>query len=269
MKSAFSAFLLTLGLTALPVAQANADPLPLPGQSDGGWRYTMGLTGFFPISTTGTSTVGGNSADFDLGLSDVLDLLDFAAAGRLEAWNGNLGVIVDASYTSITADGNLPGPLGSAFNVNNRQKWLGVMGAYRVAYGTGNNGQPYSIDLQAGARYNSIRQTVSIQPPSPTPGVSAGGDESWWEPVIGARGMWQLNEKWTTVASLELGGFGAGGNDLQVSANFGFDFRPWERTSINFGYRYFSVDYSTTKANGVFAYDTVQHGPYVGVKFNF
>ncbi|PCH72690.1 MAG: hypothetical protein COC12_05775 [Rhodobacteraceae bacterium] len=259
---------LGLGLATLPMTQASADPLPLPGQSEDGWRYNLTLTGFLPTSTTGTSTVNGNAAPFDLSLSDVLNLLDFAAAGRVEAWNGNLGVIVDASYTSISANGTGP-VLGTLYGVNNRQKWFSVMGAYRVAYGTNaGNGQPYSIDLQAGARYNSIRQVVTIQPPFPAVGISAGGDESWIEPVIGARGMWRLNDRWTTVASLELGGFGVGGNDLQVAAAVGFDYRPWERTSLSFGYRYFSVDYSTTQPGGLFAYDTVQHGPYIGLKID-
>ncbi len=71
-----------LGLAFIAIPQASADPLPLPGRSEDGWRYSLNFTGFLPISTTGTSTVNGNAAPFDLNLGDVLDLLDFAAAGR-------------------------------------------------------------------------------------------------------------------------------------------------------------------------------------------
>ncbi len=81
--------------------------------------------------------------------------------------------------------------------------------------------------------------------------------------------MWRLNDKWTTIASIDLGGFGAGGNKLQVGAKVGLDIQPWDNTSIEFGYQYFSMDFSTTLSNGVMAYDTTQHGPYVGVKFLF
>ncbi|NOD49998.1 hypothetical protein GS624_22020, partial [Ruegeria sp. HKCCD5849] len=67
----------------------------------------------------------------------------------------------------------------------------------------------------------------------------------------------------------ELGGFGAGGNDLQIGANVGVDWRPWETTSLFFGWRYFSMDYSDTLSTGAFEYDVDQHGPVLGVKFRF
>lgn len=252
-------------LACFAAISATAQSMPGRGQSETDWRYSLGLYSFLPISTTGTSTVGGRSVPVDLDLGDVLDLLDFAAAGRFEAWKGDLGLIVDASYVSIGADGNLSGPLGADFSVNVRQKWLAIMAAYRVADGTyGANNQRFTFDIQGGARWNSLRQVVKVSG-FPT----AGGDENWFEPVFGARGMWQLNDRWTTIASIDLGGFGAGGNKLQIGANIGFDFQPWDKTSIIFGYRYFSIDYSTTLSGGVMAYDTVQHGPYIGVKFLF
>lgn len=266
-------FAKTIGAAAFALsaaAPASAQSLPAIGQSDTDWRYTLGISAFLPLSTKGTSTVGGRTVPVDLSLSDVLDLLDFAAAGRFEAWKGDFGLILDTNYVSITGNGPFPIPPGSTFSVNVRQKWLGVLAAYRVGDGTyGANNQRYTLDIQGGARYNSLRQTVNLQTPGPGTPPTAGGDESWWEPVIGARGMWRLNDRWTTIASIDLGGFGAGGNDLQVGVNIGFDYQPWERTSITFGYRYFSMDYSTTQAGGPFAYDTTQHGPYIGVKFLF
>lgn len=254
---------------ALGSAQANAQSLPAPGQDESGWRHTLGLYLFAPLSTKGTSTVAGLSAPVDLSLSEVLELLDFAASGRYEGWNGDFGVIVDANYVGIEAEGALPVPANSSFRVNVRQKWLALMAAYRVKDAVGANGQRYTFDIQGGARLNSIKQTIALSTPGPLLPAQLGGDESWVEPVIGARGMWRLNDQWTTIASLDLGGFGAGGNDLQIGANLGFDYQPWDRTALTFGYRYFSVDYSDTLADGEFAYDTTQHGPYFGVKFFF
>lgn len=259
---------LCLGIGALSAAAVSAQSLPPRGQDDSGWRHSLAVYMFAPISTTGTSTIGGRSVPIDLDLKDVLDLLDFALAGRYEAWNNNLGIIVDANYASIEANGALPGPLGSTFGMNQRQKWLGILAAYRIADGTyGDNGRRYTVDLQGGARWNSLRQEVNIQTPGPIALPTAGGDEDWIEPVIGARAMWKLGGNWTAIASADFGGFGAGGNDLQIGANLGFDVQPWDRTSIVFGYRYYSMDYSTTLPGGVFAYDVTQHGPYVGVKF--
>ncbi|WP_209599722.1 hypothetical protein [Ruegeria sp. HKCCSA071] len=206
----------------------------------------------------------------DLNLGDVLDALDFAAAGRYEAWNGDFGIIVDANYVGIELETTLPGPLGAGVNVDVRQKWFGVLGAYRILDGEyGSSGQRYAIDLQGGLRYNSIRQEIDVTTPGPGNPPTLGGDQGWIEPVVGIRGMWRLNQKWTGIGSLELGGFGAGGNDLQVGANVGFDYQPWEKTALTFGYRYFSVDYSDTLSSGEFAYDVDQHGPYIGIKYFF
>lgn len=262
-KKTITPILLVLSGVLL-ASQSSAQSLAAPGQSDGGWRHAAGLYMFTPLRTHGTSTVNGRSAPVDLSLSEVLENLDFAASGRYEGWNGDFGIIIDANYAGLEVDGNLPGPGGAAFRVNSRQKWFGILGAYRVAHGTTKNGQPFSIDIQGGARWNSIKQEITIGP-APT----IGGNEGWIEPVVGLRGMWRLNEKWTAIASTDFGGFGAGGNDLQASVNVGFDYQPWENTALTFGYRYFTVDYSTTLSGGTFAYDMEQHGPYVGVKFFF
>ena len=162
-----SAMILATSLMALPAFVA-AQSLPAIGQDETGWRHGASFYLFTPLRTTGTSTVAGQSANLDLDLGDVLDVLDFAAAGRYEAWRGDLGIIFDANYVGIEQDAALPGPLGAGVKVDVRQKWFGVLGAYRVAdgvYGTGS--QRYAIDLQGGLRYNSIRQEIDITTPGP------------------------------------------------------------------------------------------------------
>ena len=67
----------------------------------------------------------------------------------------------------------------------------------------------------------------------------------------------------------DIGGFGVSDADLQWSVTGGFDYRPWERTSIKFGWRYYSIDMETTLSDGAFAYDVSQHGPYVAMTFRF
>lgn len=248
-------------------ATAHAEEMPLAGQSETEWRHSLVFYAFLPARTSGTSTIAGTSVPLDLDLGDALDLLDFALAGRYEAWRGDWGFILDANYVALEANGALPTPGGATFNADIRQKWLGLLASYKIVDTVGDNGQRYAFDLQFGARYNKLRQEVTISAPAPIPVL--GGDVGWWEPVVGARGTWELNDQWTAVASLDLGGFGAGGNDLQVGANVGVDWRPWENTSLFFGWRYYSIDYSTKLSTGPFAYDVSQHGPVLGVKFRF
>ncbi len=78
-----------------------------------------------------------------------------------------------------------------------------------------------------------------------------------------------LNERWTAAARADIGGFGISDTDLTWSVTGGFDYRPWEKTSLKFGWRYYSIDYATTLNDGAFAYDISEHGPYAAVTFRF
>jgi hypothetical protein len=273
MKIGTSKTLSALALATLWASTVSAEPISMNGQNEADWRYTLALYAFLPARTTGTSTIAGSEVPLDMDLGDAVELLDWASSGRFEAWKGDLGIIVDANYVSLGLDGTLPSPTPAdiAFDVSIRQKWISILAAYKVVDGTyGENNRRFAIDLQGGARYNKLRQEVTITAPAPPGGSTVlGGDDGWWEPVIGVRGMWVLNDTWAAIASLDLGGFGAGGNDLQVGANVGFDWRAWDKTSVFFGYRYYSMDYSNILADGAFEYDVQQHGPVVGVKFRF
>ncbi len=87
-----------------PSGMAFADPLGLRGASDDEWRFTVSPYLFLPVSTTGTSTVAGGTVDLDLSLKDVLEVLNFAASARGEAWKGDFGIIIDTYYMNIGGD---------------------------------------------------------------------------------------------------------------------------------------------------------------------
>ncbi|WP_068113443.1 hypothetical protein [Tropicimonas marinistellae] len=251
---------------------ASAEPFALTGHDDSQWRFVFTPYAFIPAGTHGTSTVDGSSVDLDLGLEDALDALNLALSGRFEAWRGDWGLLFDGNYVSLGGEDSagLPGPGGGSLDVevDIEQYWLTFLGAYRAVNTTyGDAGRRFALDLQGGLRYNSLKQEVDIDTPGPS--TKLGGTETWWEPVIGARGVWELNDNWAAAIVADFGGFGVGGDDLQVIATAGFDWRPerWQNTSIKFGYRYYSLDYETD--GGDFAYDVTQHGPYLGVTFRW
>jgi len=128
------------------------------------------------------------------------------------------------------------------------------------------------LDLQAGARYNKLKQEIDASVDiGPDPGVQTelGGTETWWEPVIGVRGAIELSERWSAALMADFGGFGVGGDDLQWKVLGGVDYRPWENTSLKFGWQFYGIDFSTNKSDGKFAYDGFQTGPYVAFTYQF
>ena len=101
--------------------------------------------------------------------------------------------------------------------------------------------------------------------------VSRTGTLEWVDPVVGARMRHQFASGSDFNLEGDVGGFGAGSEfSWQAVATYGFDvnvFRTTMRSVI--GYRALSVDYSENGRYGKNGIDWIQHGPVLGVKFNW
>lgn len=261
-----------------PWNAASAQALAPPTFDDDAWRFAVTPYLFLPVKTTGDATVAGATADIDLDLGDVLDVLNGAASGRVEAWRGDLGLVVEGYFVSIGGDGSLERPGASLdVDVDVQQIFVDLLGAWRVADGTyGEAERRYAFDVQAGARYNSLKQDIDADLDidfGPGVGVrrSLGGTETWWEPVIGLRGVAELDDNWTGALLADFGGFGVGGDELQWKVRLGADYRPssWQQTSFRFGWQFYGIDFATTRDDGRFAYDIFQTGPFLAFTYQF
>ncbi len=273
-----------VGAAALAVitvvsAPAMAQSLAPPSIDEEAWHFSITPFLFLPVYTTGTSTVAGQDVDIDLNLWDVLKVLNGAISGRAEAWRGDFGLAVEGYFVALGDDTSigLPGP-GSGHvdvDVKIRQAYVDLLGSYRVLKGTYNEtGRRYAIEALAGARYNSLTQDVDIDGRAdfgPVAGLQSnlGGTEDWWEPVIGARGLIQISDRWAGAVLADFGGFGVNDDDLQWKVRAGADYRPWDRSSFRFGWQFYGIDYSTNRSDGKFAYDVFQTGPYLAFTYQF
>jgi opacity protein-like surface antigen len=274
IRTILAVFLIVIGVGKFN--EVRADPLALSSFNDSEWRVDFSPYIFLPYDVSGDSTIAGQTASFDLDTSDILDLLSFALSGRLEAWKGDFGLILDGYYVNLDAGGDTdtPGPLpiNVGVNIDIRQYIVDALGSYRAINQPYNaEGDMWSLDLMAGLRYNYLRQVVDLEVSGPGPGgaTSLGGSVDWVDPIVGARAVMVLNDRWAAGLRGDIGGFGVSDADLQWSVTGGFDYRPWETTSIKFGWRYYSIDMATSLSDGAFAYDVTQHGPYVAMTFRF
>ncbi|GAA6180861.1 hypothetical protein NBRC116594_22990 [Shimia sp. NS0008-38b] len=244
---------------------AHANPLRL--NTDGSWNFHGSVALFAATTTKGTTTVNGNSADVDLNLRDALDHLDFTGTGRVEAWNGRLGLIAEGHYIGFSASARATsGPAaGATVNVESTQSWMSFLVGYQVTDGQFANGRPYSFDVQGGARYNRLTQEIVG-----SGGVlNVGGTERWWEPVIGARYSWGIADGWDGAFMVDASGFDTNGNELAWSATLGLARRFNERSSLVFGWRHYDIDFSTARAGGPFGTDLYSSGPFIGYAYTF
>ncbi|GMG87788.1 hypothetical protein [Biformimicrobium ophioploci] len=278
--SAFRPYLFIAILILAPFS-AQADSIDLIDRGEEGWRFDITPYAFLPASIEGTSVVAGSELKLDLDFQDALDLLDFAFSARTEGWKGNFGVISDLYYIDLGVDAELeipPPPPGEAtlfIDADIRQAWLSALGAYRFAHGEyGSNGYRYAWDVSLGARWNYLKQEIRTRLGTDI-GIAdgqqqkLGGSESWWEPVIGLRGMAEISPCLAMAIRLEAGGFGVNDDERQWIGLIGLDWRPWEHTSLKFGAQAYGIDYETRKSDGEFAYDIEQYGPYLGVTLRF
>jgi len=272
---------------AHPVARGGAAGLILalvlsglhaPASAEDAWRVTVTPYAFLPVSTTGTSTVAGRFADLDLELNDIVETLNFAGSARVEAWRGDIGLMIDGYYASIGDDATRSSAAGLAtarVDVTSTQWWLSVMGGYRAFSGTmGRDGRAYAVDLGAGIKLNSIRQDIDARIGAdldPSTGLqrSLGGTETFVEPAVSLRARAQIAADWTLGARADLSGFGVAGDDLQWLVLAGAEWRVSDLTSLRLGWQVYGIDFATGRSDGRFAYDVVQTGPYLGLSLGF
>lgn len=265
---------LTCGVIGVSGGPASAEETISP------WTFEVGTYAFVPLSVDGTSTVDGGTVDLDLEPSDVFDLLEFAIAGRFEAWRASpagdgsgMGFIIDATYVDLGLDESGIGP-GSAGEVDAdiRQGVVDMMFAYRFPHikSDASRLRYTEIDLMAGARYNYLKQEIDVTPGlSPTFTANLGGDRDWVSPVIGGRVTWALNDTWNVALRGDMSGFGVSGEDLSWSITALAEYKFRETTSVVFGARVFDMDYSDGSGADKFAFDATQTGIYTGLVFRF
>lgn len=86
----------------------------------------------------------------------------------------------------------------------------------------------------------------------------------WFDPYIGLRGRYDLNEKFYLLGKGDVGGFGVG-SDLTWSAEVAIGWHLFRNAYSEIGYRVFGLDF---EKDGLLM-DTITHGPQLNVRIEF
>jgi opacity protein-like surface antigen len=97
-----------------------------------------------------------------------------------------------------------------------------------------------------------------------------GRDVDWVDPVIGAKAQFPLGGRWSCSVRGDVGGFGVE-SDFSWTAAAGVLYRFSERFSVELQYKATGVDYDegVRGSPGYFSYDTITHGPLLGMSIEF
>ena len=241
------------------------------------WQFGLSIYGWFPdISGKTAFTPPGGGGDFEIGVDQILDNLEFTLMGRFDARKGNGGLLVDMIYMGVGNSqsgvtegtiGGTPIPVGASASVNlDLDSWIWTLaGYYRMV-----NQSESTFDMLAGLWYIDVEQkvdwSITGSVGSLPPGDLTGTGEaslSNWDLIIGARGRFAFgaNNTWFVPYYIDAG---AGDSDFtwQGIAGIGYAFR-WGETVA--AWRYLSYDLGSGSAIA----DVNFSGPAIGVTFRW
>ncbi|MEX1324424.1 MAG: hypothetical protein AB1Z21_09600 [Synechococcaceae cyanobacterium] len=243
------------------------------------WAGTVELYGFTPLRSSGTTTVNGRDADFDLDLGDILNALDGAFYVRGSVERDRWGFLTDLSYVKLGGEGAKTGPGGRLtgkarvsfdqgiydfalrYRIGDRERAIAEPGSYTLL--------PY-----AGIRVLDIESQVDLQIQGNGPRQlsferSGSFDRTWVQPLVGIKGSYFLSPRLRAFARFDIGGFGiSGDDDLSGNAQLGLGYAIGNNTDLNLSWRYQGLRYDDGKnSNSGLSMDN--NGIELGVKFFF
>ena len=221
------------------------------------WRVTV-MPYLMGASMGGTSAVAGQELVVDMSASDVFSNLQFGAMGIVVARKGDWGVGGDAIWMSLGANGTAPGPLGITGSADMSQGAFAFYGLRRLAP---------SADVFFGGRINYLSTNLRINAPLQVRSVD--GSKTWFDPIVGLQLRTpDTGKRWHAQVYTEIGGFGVGSTfSWQVFPTIGINLS--ERASLELGYRWLDLDYSTGEGLTLFKYNVLTQGPVAGFRFQF
>jgi hypothetical protein len=221
----------------------------------------------------GTVGAKGFTADVDASFSDIVNDSDsiVALAGRFELGYGKFAVYADGFYSDLGVD-NATGPLGEAdVEVSMQQAIVDFGLMYRLVdkKSTGGGAESrrnFALDLYAGARYSDV--DVAINPARLD---TRSDDESWFDPIVGARVILPFAKQWNMSVNGDIGGFGVSSEfTWSATAIVGYDFHIFKApATVYLGYRAIDWDYTNGSGRDEFTWDVIQHGPLLGLSIQF
>ena len=206
-----------------------------------GWQFEI-RPYIWLAGIDGTLRVRNTTAEVGKGSTDVLGMLDFAAAAQVEAIRGPWRLMFDENYVNLGTTGT--GPLGNVtIDVEPTMNIFEFGGSYTAVSvpnksATATNPLPptFTAEILGGGRLFHLG--VGLESGN---GSSVEGSRNFIGPFVGNRFKFSPNKAITLIGKYTVGGSGAGSN-FAWSAEGLVDLRLKKRFSVSGGYRVLGMD---------------------------
>lgn len=262
-----SFFLLASTIVSFAADIVSPPAVPSDFQDQQRWRIIFSPY-VWGASLDGNAGLLGLSSDVHMPFREIVNNLDMSFMGNIEVGNGTFGAYFDGQYTK-TSQGK---------DIYNNRLGLNITattlsgGVYYRIYEQNLNGNTlfgnqriFAIEPTVGVRWTKLKAGLDIHR------YNISRTESWTDPFIGSRILYDLNERWNIAAEADIGGFGLG---TKLSANgqiyFGYRTLMLDMPVIwRVGYRSFYQNYNDGTGFEKFKYKVNQHGPVIGLSVVF
>lgn len=231
---------------------------PLQSAADEGWTFSV-TPYVWLFGMDGDVRVHDTTVELDVGFDDILENLDFALMGRVEAWKGAFGFYVDPLYGELGTETEV-GPNDVDLDTEMFLVDFGVL--YRVLDKRNAQGRSRTADLSLGGRYYDMKNEIDFA-------VIADREQSsdWVDLTLGARYEMDLTDRFGFLVAGDVGGFELGSSsDFAWNAQGLGSCRVGRSGRVWAGYAILAVDTDTGGSSGA---DVQFSGPIVGYEFRF
>lgn len=227
------------------------------------WDYSFEPYGHFASidGDVGIGRVSGVAVDIDF--SDVLDVLEFGFMAHFEGHHrSGWGFALDYNFIDLGDD--LSGPRGGVISTDVEQTVFEALAVKRMRRGSA------QLDYLAGFRIWDNTVTAVVDPAVLPGSTNFSGGESWFDLVVGVRWSAPVSDRVRLTLRGDIGGLGLesdftstlmGGVHVSLSPSIYLDLQ-YKSTLVDF-------ESGDTGESGYFKYDTVTHGPLLGLAFKF
>ncbi|WP_205619056.1 hypothetical protein [Halomonas halocynthiae] len=168
------------------------------------------------------------------------------------ARKNRLVMLADISYSSSSRDGNIRPGISAEGELKQRSMTLAA--GWRVL-----QEETWALDALAGARHWNIRSSIKV-----AGAFGAGIEKNFTDPIVALRGNIQLAPRWSTIAYLDVGGFGVG-SEHTVQGVLTANYHMSDSLFVSGGYRFLDFDYRS----GGTELNWNMHGPMLGLTWRF
>ena len=201
--------------------------------------------------------------------SDVFDALKLGLMGHFDArYQEKWGIWLDYAFMNLAKSDSLPFDRTTGVYMGFYQGVFEGFVTYRTPLEKG------VVDYYGGVRWwhNEVRFSLDQNHPL-VKLEEMDRDIDWYDPVIGAKWTYPLNESWDLTLRGDVGGFGISDSTSDFSAvvEIGALYSMTPQWQMRVSFKSMWVDYTEGTAGKAdrFVYDTVSYGPIVGIIYKF